>query len=55
MEIRYYDIIYDAVDDVKAALSAACWRRRRRKASLGLVEVRNVFKISKVGTVAGCW
>ncbi len=53
VDIRYYNIIYDAVDDVKAALSGMLAPERREEV-IGLVEVRQVFHISKVGTVAGC-
>ena len=53
VDIRYYNIIYDAVDDVKAALNGML-APERKESILGMVEVRNVFKISKVGTVAGC-
>jgi translation initiation factor IF-2 len=54
VQIRYYNIIYDAVDDVKAALSGMLAPERREN-QLGMVEVREVFRISKVGTVAGCY
>jgi len=53
IDIRYYNIIYDAVDDVKAALSGMLAPEQREQV-LGLVEVRQVFRISKIGTVAGC-
>jgi translation initiation factor IF-2 len=53
VDIRYYNIIYDAVDDVKAAINGML-APERKESILGMVEVRNVFKISKVGTVAGC-
>ncbi|HEX4585572.1 MAG TPA: translation initiation factor IF-2 [Burkholderiaceae bacterium] len=53
IDIRYYNIIYDAVDDVKAALSGMLAPEQREQV-LGLVEVRQVFRIPKVGTVAGC-
>jgi translation initiation factor IF-2 len=53
VDIRYYNIIYDAVDDVKAAINGML-APERKEAVLGTVEVRNVFRISKVGTVAGC-
>jgi translation initiation factor IF-2 len=53
VDIRYYNVIYDAVDDVKAAISGML-APERKETVLGLVEVRNVFRISKVGTVAGC-
>ena len=54
VDVRYYNIIYEAVDEVKAALSGML-APERKEAVLGLVEVRRVFKISKVGTVAGCY
>ncbi len=53
VDLRYYDIIYDAVDDVKAAINGML-TPERKESVVGTVEVRNVFKISKVGTVAGC-
>jgi len=54
VDVRYYNIIYDAVDEVKAALSGMLAPERKENV-LGLVEVRQVFKISKVGAVAGCY
>ena len=54
VQIRYYDIIYEAVDDVKAALSGML-TPEQKESRLGLVDVREVYKISKVGTVAGCY
>jgi translation initiation factor IF-2 len=54
VDIRYYDIIYEAVDEVKAALSGMLAPEKKEN-QLGLVEVREVYKISKVGTVAGCY
>ena len=54
VEIRYYNIIYDAVDEVKAALGGML-SPERKESQTGLVEVREVYKISKVGTVAGCY
>jgi translation initiation factor IF-2 len=54
VDIRYYNIIYDAVDDVKAALSGML-APEKKESQLGLVEVREVYRISKVGTVAGCY
>jgi translation initiation factor IF-2 len=53
VDIRYYNIIYEAVDEVKAALSGLLAPEKKENV-LGLVEVRQVFKISKVGAVAGC-
>jgi translation initiation factor IF-2 len=54
VDIRYYNIIYEAVDEVKAALSGML-TPEKKESRLGLVEVREVYKISKVGTVAGCY
>jgi translation initiation factor IF-2 len=54
VQIRYYNIIYDAVDEVKAALSGMLAPEQKEN-NLGLVEVREVYRISKVGTVAGCY
>lgn len=53
VDIRYYNIIYEAVDEVKAALSGMLAPEKREHV-LGLVEIRQVFHISKVGTIAGC-
>ena len=54
IEIRYYNVIYDAVDEIKSALSGML-SPERKESVLGLVEVRQIFKISKIGTVAGCY
>ena len=54
VQVRYYNIIYEAVDDVKLALSGML-SPEIKESILGLVEVRNVFKISNVGAVAGCY
>jgi len=54
VDVRYYNIIYEAVDEVKAALSGML-APERKESVLGLVDVRQVFKISKVGAVAGCY
>ena len=53
IEIRYYNIIYDLVDDVKAAMSGML-TPERRETFLGNAEIIEVFNISKVGKVAGC-
>jgi translation initiation factor IF-2 len=53
VEIRYYSIIYNIIDDVKAALSGMLAPTLREK-FLGNAEIREVFDISKVGKVAGC-
>ncbi|HPI81450.1 MAG TPA: translation initiation factor IF-2, partial [Cyclobacteriaceae bacterium] len=53
IEIRLYSIIYDAINDVKAAMEGML-EKEFEEVIVGNVEVREVFKISKVGTVAGC-
>jgi translation initiation factor IF-2 len=53
VEIRYYNIIYNLVDDVKAVLSGMLTPETREK-MLGNAEILEVFNISKVGKVAGC-
>ncbi|MGH8670734.1 MAG: translation initiation factor IF-2, partial [Burkholderiales bacterium] len=53
VDVRYYNVIYDAVDEVKSALSGML-APDRRESVIGMVEIRQVFHISKVGTVAGC-
>ncbi len=53
VDIRYYNIIYEAVDDVKAALGGLLSPEKKENV-IGLAEVRQVFRISKVGSVAGC-
>jgi translation initiation factor IF-2 len=54
VDVRYYNIIYEAVDEIKAALSGMLAPERKENI-LGLVDVRQVFHISKVGAVAGCY
>ena len=53
VEIRYYSIIYDLVDDVKAAMSGML-DPTLREIFLGNAEIREVFNITKIGKVAGC-
>jgi translation initiation factor IF-2 len=53
VEIRYYNIIYNVVDDIKAALSGMLAPETREK-FLGNAEILEVFTITKVGKVAGC-
>jgi translation initiation factor IF-2 len=53
IQIRYYNIIYDAVDDVKAALSGLLAPEQREQV-LGVVAIRQIFRVPKVGAVAGC-
>ncbi|MEP6557403.1 MAG: translation initiation factor IF-2, partial [Burkholderiales bacterium] len=52
VEIRYYSIIYDAVDELKVAMSGMLAPEKREEA-LGTAEIRTVFVASKIGTVAG--
>jgi translation initiation factor IF-2 len=54
IDIRYYNIIYEAVDEIKAAMTGML-SPERKESILGTIEVRNIFKISKVGIVAGCF
>lgn len=54
VDIRYYNVIYDAVDEIKAALTGML-APERKESAVGLVEIRQVFRISKVGAVAGCY
>lgn len=53
VDIRYYNIIYDAIEEVKAALSGMLAPERREQV-IGQVEVRQVILVSKVGAIAGC-
>jgi translation initiation factor IF-2 len=53
VDIRYYSIIYNVIDDLKAALSGLLAPQRREN-FLGYAEIREVFGVSKVGKVAGC-
>jgi translation initiation factor IF-2 len=53
IDIRYYNIIYDAVDEVKAAM-AGMLAPEQREEVIGGAEIRQVFRVSKVGAIAGC-
>ncbi len=53
VDIRYYNIIYDAVDELKAAMSGMLAPEKREEI-IGFAEIRTVFVASKIGTVAGC-
>jgi translation initiation factor IF-2 len=53
VDIRYYNIIYEAVDEVRAALSGMLTPEKKENV-LGLVQIRQIYRISKIGTVAGC-
>ena len=54
VDVRYYNVIYEAVEEIKAALSGMLAPERKEEI-IGLVDVRQVFRISKVGAVAGCY
>jgi translation initiation factor IF-2 len=54
IEIRHYSIIYDAIDEVKDAMEGML-EPKVEEVIIGTIEVRDVFKITKVGTVAGCY
>ncbi len=54
VDLRTYRVIYDAVEDVKAALEGML-APERREVVLGEAEVRQIFKISGIGTIAGCY
>ena len=53
VDIRYYNIIYDAVDELKAAMSGMLTPDKKEEI-IGTAEIRNVFKVSKIGSIAGC-
>ncbi len=54
VDVRYYNIIYEAVDEIKAALSGLMSPDRKENV-IGLVDVREIFRIPKVGVIAGCY
>jgi translation initiation factor IF-2 len=53
VEIRYYSIIYDAVDELKATMGGLLSPEQKEEIT-GLVEIRQIFKVSRVGNIAGC-
>ncbi|NYE21687.1 translation initiation factor IF-2 [Pigmentiphaga litoralis] len=53
VDLRYYNIIYDAVDEVKSAMSGMLAPEKREEI-IGLVEIREVYAVSRIGNVAGC-
>ncbi len=53
VDLRYYNIIYDAIDDVKAAMSGMLAPEQKEQI-LGTAEIRQVINVSKVGNIAGC-
>ncbi|HAJ71617.1 MAG TPA: translation initiation factor IF-2 [Methylophilaceae bacterium] len=54
VDVRYYNIIYEAVDEIKAALGGML-APEQKESMIGTVEIREVFRISKVGSIAGCY
>lgn len=53
IDIRYYNIIYDAVDEVKAALGGML-TPEKRETIIGLAEIRQIIRVPKIGVIAGC-
>ena len=53
IDLRYYDIIYDAVDDLKLAMSGMLTPDKKEEV-IGTAEIRQVLKVSKIGAIAGC-
>ena len=53
IDLRYYNIIYDAVDDVRKAMSGMLAPEKREEI-IGMVEIREVFTISRIGNIGGC-
>jgi translation initiation factor IF-2 len=53
IDLRYYNIIYDAVDDLRAAMSGMLAPEKKEEV-IGGAEIRQVFKVSKIGSIAGC-
>ena len=53
IDVRYYNIIYDAVDEVKAAMSGMLAPEKREE-TIGMVQIREIFTVSRIGNIAGC-
>ncbi|MBI2770728.1 MAG: translation initiation factor IF-2 [Burkholderiales bacterium] len=53
VDVRYYSIIYDAVDELKVAMSGMLTPDKKEEV-IGTAEIRQVFKVSKIGSIAGC-
>lgn len=53
VDVRYYNIIYDAVDEIKAAMSGMLAPEQREEV-IGTAEIRQVFRASKIGSIGGC-
>jgi translation initiation factor IF-2 len=54
VDIHYYNVIYDAVDEIKKALSGMLLPERKENI-IGLIDIREIFRISKIGVIAGCY
>ncbi|MDH3469510.1 MAG: translation initiation factor IF-2, partial [Gammaproteobacteria bacterium] len=54
VDVRYYNVIYDVVDEVKAAMSGML-KPEIKETVIGIVDVRDVFRIPKIGAIAGCY
>jgi translation initiation factor IF-2 len=54
VEIRRYNVIYDAVEDIKAAMEGLLSPEKKEEV-VGQLEIRETYKISKIGTIAGCY
>lgn len=53
VDVRYYNIIYEAVDEIKSPLGHDASRTQRK--TIGMVEIREIYRIPKIGVVAGCY
>ena len=54
VELRLYTVIYEAIDDIKQAMEGLL-KPTEREVALGRAEVRQIFRVSKIGTIAGCY
>ena len=54
VDIRFYKVIYDAIDDIRAAMAGKLSPDKVEKV-IGTAEVRDTFSVPKVGTIAGCY
>ncbi|HEB09857.1 MAG TPA: translation initiation factor IF-2 [Spirochaetales bacterium] len=54
VEIRKYNIIYEAIEDIKSAMEGLLSPELKEQ-TLGVAEVRNIFRVPKIGTIAGCY
>jgi translation initiation factor IF-2 len=53
IDLRYYNIIYDAVDEVRAAMSGMLAPEKKEE-TIGMVQIREIFTVSRIGNIAGC-